>query len=246
MKNLILATTGEKSLHKNWISDEYDIFLINYSKKNYSKDCNYYVDNVSGSKYNLIYKQKKEILKIINNYENIFIPDDDILIFPEQIKKIFEVHSNYKLSLSMPALRGVFKKNDKRYIEVPIMNSSPNLILKYTNWVGIICPCFSKNFFIKSLETFSYNKSNWGIALLWSNSIKEKDKIAIIDSIEAIHSRRLNLGESINQTYKKRENEFKEIKKTLTYKWSFKIIKKIYKSIFFLFFLILEYQQSLN
>jgi hypothetical protein len=198
MKNLIISAVGNESIHKNWLSNylNYDIFLINYGEKDYSNDCKFYIDKAQGSKYNLIYENKSKIFNIIDDYKNVFLPDDDILISPNQIKKLFNIHSRYDLLLSMPALTGPLKKYDKKYIEVPIFYPDPDLVLKYTNWVGIICPCFSISFFKQCIETFNYNKSNWGIAFLWSKLIEKNKKIAIIDSIEAIHTKELYVGEN--------------------------------------------------
>jgi hypothetical protein len=71
------------------------------------------------------------------------------------------------------------------------------LKLRYTNWVEMMCPCFSKKALELCKETFNADKSCWGIEFIWNKLLGfPKNKIAIIDEVHAIHTRPMMDGDN--------------------------------------------------
>ena len=206
MKNLVIGIVGNESLHKKWISKtencNYDLFLVYYGdkdfkKKQYKKESKYYEEK-QGTKFNIVYELYLENKEIINKYKYIFVPDDDLLITPTEINRLFDISKKYNLFLSQPAIIG--------YYSVPITLAHPSSLLRYTNFVEIMCPCFEIETFKKLHESFNYNKSCWGIDILWDIELgRPKDKIAIIDDTVAIHTRPVYQGDYYQN------NDIKEI-----------------------------------
>jgi len=200
-KNLIISCVGDKSLHKNWIcKKKYDIFLINYGSKDYSKDCKFYKEK-KGFKYNLIYD---EIIQnnFIEEYEYIWIPDDDIYMSTNEIETLFKIAKNYNLWICQPSIVGWYG------LKITLNNIDTKI--RFTNYVEIMCPCFESSALKKCLETFKENKSGWGIDHLWNVKLGQPtDKIAIIDEIVATHTRPIGGGE----IYKKLNGNFSEAQK---------------------------------
>jgi hypothetical protein len=79
-KFLSIIAVGKNSLHNKWISDDriFDIALIHYddSEIDYS-NVEYYV-KIKGQKYNIIKKFIEINLYVLNKYDYIWLPDNDI------------------------------------------------------------------------------------------------------------------------------------------------------------------------
>lgn len=211
MKNLVVSICGDESLHKNWISSdvpEFDL-LVNYygpTEGKYSYDgINYYT--FKGSKFLIMDSLWKKYNDVFSRYDAILIPDDDLLIGTTDINRFFKLFHEHNLELAQPSIIG--------WMSVPIVAPTINNILRYTNWVEIMTPCFSKNAFEKCKHTFSSNRTNWGIDSLWFKVLGEpKDKIAVIDDVVAVHTRPCFYGDTYsnnNNTFKTAWNDLHEL-----------------------------------
>ena len=192
-KNLIILCAGDSSLHNYWHKD-FDL-LINYYgkfKNRYKNHCKYYF-TLKGTKFNIV-GELLENKKIFEKYDNFFIPDDDIYFESKNLHKFFEIFNKFNLQLSQPSILGWW--SIKQSLRVP------GLVLRYTNWVEMMCPCFSKNALEKCKSTFNNDKSCWGIEFVWNKLLgKPKNKIAIVDEVFGIHTRPVMGGDnySINK-----------------------------------------------
>lgn len=185
-KNLLIGCVGPTSLHNHWIDGErnFDFMVIDYGDNEiYSNDGEYYL-KAKGTKFNIIH----DVLDKIPDYDYIFIPDDDLYLTSKQINHLFEIGKNYNLDLFQPSLIG--------YYSVFINLHVPGSILRYTNYVEIIAPCFSKYAFHICKSNFNYSKSCWGIDIMWNKLLGyPKDKIAIVDDVIAAHTRACFCGD---------------------------------------------------
>lgn len=198
-KNLVIGCVGDSSLHHHWIKNsKFDLYLVYFGDdKDYSKDAKYYKKE-KGYKYHLIFDLLKENQNIFD-YEYIWLPDDDILIDGESIDKLFLFMKKYELWLAQPSIVG--------WYGVDITLHQKGTILRYTNWIEIMCPCFSGESLKKCHSVFKENKTGWSIETIWNVLLGHpRNKIAIIDDIVAIHTRPVLTGE----THNKRENPLKE------------------------------------
>lgn len=199
-KNLVIGCVGPTSLHKSWIDGDrsFDLFIVYYGDGNdaYKYDADYYV-RAKGTKFNIVSN-----LSIPNEYDYIFVPDDDLYISVQDINRLFEHAKNYDLWICQPSLVG--------YYSVPHNLHHPGYILRYTDYVEIIAPCFSSLAFSLCKSTFNYNKSCWGIEKLWDKELGHpQDKIAIIDDVIAVHTRPCFKGD--NYKNNKLEEPWKDI-----------------------------------
>lgn len=196
MKNLVIAVAGDESLHREWIKNnpEFDLFVVYYDNKDnlYSQDGVLY-DKAKGSKFIIIDQMIKKHNTFLEQYDAILIPDDDLYMSSKEINQFFSVFHKYELELAQPSILG--------WQSFFLMAQHPQYILRYTNWIEIMTPCFSKKTFQKVKHTFTENNSNWGIDFLWCQIINY-DKIAVIDDVVAIHTRPCFYGD----TYWKNNN----------------------------------------
>jgi hypothetical protein len=188
-KNLIVLCAGDSSLHNYWHKD-FDL-LINYYgniENKYKKQCKYYF-NIKGTKFNIVSELIKNNRDIFEKYDNFFIPDDDIYFTSKDLIKFFDIFSKYKLYLAQPSILGWWSLKQSLKVD--------GLILRYTNWVEMMCPCFSKIGLEKCKESFSNDVSCWGMEFMWNKLLnKPKNKIAIIDDMSVIHTRPIMNGDN--------------------------------------------------
>jgi hypothetical protein len=209
MKNLVIVPAGDNSLHTKWDEDEknYDLIVLYYGsnedifneyKKN-SKDC----VKVSGHKWHLISKYILSNLKEIEKYDYVWFPDDDLLSNVKDINNLFEINKEYSLWLSQPSLSG--------YVAYEIEKKVDNSLLRFTNFVEIICPLMSIETLKKLVFYFNINESAWGLDYLWPKLLGyPKDKIAIIDNVTVEHTRPIR-GDYNNRFKKEPMQELKEV-----------------------------------
>jgi hypothetical protein len=194
--NLVIAVCGDESLHRHWLSKanpEFDLFVVYYgnNKNRYANDGLFYQQQ-KGSKFNIISQ-----LEIPEQYDAILIPDDDLYWNANDINLFFRRFHEYDLWLAQPSIIG--------YQSLLITANVPQSLLRYTSWVEIMTPCFSKYAYDKCRISFSENRTNWGIDCLWTKLLGfPQDKIAIVDELAAIHTRPCFFGD----TYQNNNNSF--------------------------------------
>ncbi len=189
-KNLVFTSAGDNTnFHKLWLSKNanYDLWVVYYgnnnSKYNIYKNL---VDKIwkrKGSKFqNFNYIYKKYYNKLMN-YERIYIVDDDIIMNTNDINKLFNISKEFNLWICQPAFLPTSK------ISHEITLQQPGNILRYTNFVEVNTPVFSKEALIKFMKYYDDSLIGWGIDYLyiWANGKDIENKYAIIDSIPCVN-----------------------------------------------------------
>lgn len=189
-KNLVISTVGDKSIHKNWSepNDLYDTFLIYYGdQEGFEGECNYY-KRQNGYKYPLIQQVIKEN-PWIYDYEYIWLPDDDVYTTPLDVSRLFDIMKQYDLWAAQPSIMG--------WYSIDATLHQQNSILRYTNWIEIMCPCFSSKALKICEQSFNENNTGWSIEGVWNVLLNHpKDKIAIIDDVIVVHTRQVLTGDT--------------------------------------------------
>lgn len=195
MDNLVIGVVGDGSLHSVWLRSrpDFDIFLVYYGDddevaESYRKQSDHFL-RCKGTKYNIVHEIYETQKDLLEKYDYVFIPDDDLHMSTILINRVFELAAEYELDLCQPSIVG--------YYDVGFVLNVPESLLRFTNFVHVICPCFSKEGLVKCLPTFTRSKSCWGIDLLWNELLgRPKKKIAVIDDVTAVHTRCCFSGEN--------------------------------------------------
>lgn len=183
--NLVFSSVGNYSFHKNWHDKKvnFDLMLVNYSNSNpgFKNDADYYFEH-KGSKFQNFHYVFNNYKDVLDKYEQFFIVDDDIKISSSGISALFDIHKKFNLSISQPA----FSRRSKISHDITLVN--PSYYMRYTNFIELTCPLFSKNSIYKFMEIynpklFGYGIDFWFLAVIKNN----KNNIAIIDSITCIN-----------------------------------------------------------
>jgi hypothetical protein len=188
MRNLIIAAVGDNSLHTKWIEDKvnFDLALIYYGNdsslsEQFKRDAAYFSQQ-KGQKFKLIKEFIFEYQDILEKYDYIWMPDDDIILSSSEINELFEIAHEFDLDLCQPAMKG--------YLSHGITKPGLFTYLRYTNFVEVLAPLMSVNALKESLPNFDISISGWGLEFYWTRVLKYSIvKVAIVDKIIMNHTR---------------------------------------------------------
>lgn len=187
-RNVIISAVGNNGLYKGWLGNDanFDLVLLYYGndKETFDKlkSDGYTVVNTIGSKFHLIKDFITNNKDYYDRYDNFWFPDDDLETNCYSINKLFSMHEEFKLWLSQPSILG--------YTSHDITKPNINCILRYTDFVEIMCPLMTSSVLKKLLDTFDLSESGWGVDIIWNYILGcPQDKIAIIDEVSVTHTR---------------------------------------------------------
>jgi hypothetical protein len=192
-KFLVISTVSDRSLHRFWCpSKAYDTCLIYYGNGEGFPDVSTYYVRAKGPKFHLIDQILTEHPEWLSKYQYVWMPDDDVCLAEEDLLRLFKLSAEYHLEISQPAIMGWYGPIP------PLCNT--DTVLRYTNWVEIMCPVLSRHAIQKCRETFRANITGWSIDAAWNVLLGHpKNKIAIIDDVAAIHTRPVFGGDVYKQ-----------------------------------------------
>jgi len=188
-RNLVVARVGEKSLHRNWLRGEapnFDLVLLFYGKeipKDWIQD---------GLEIHLIPGSKWEgITSYMNNttawrdYDRVCFPDDDLLFDAVLLNRFFYFAETLHFDLCQPAL------DFNSFFSHPVTLQSPRFGVRFTNFVEIMFPCFSKRFLEASYKLFAESPSGWGMDFYWTTLLDQNgmNLPGIVDCTTITHTR---------------------------------------------------------
>ena len=183
-KYLVISPTGaDVSFHTQWTSGNrlFDLMLVNYGTidQRYKQDCELYYQ-MRGFKLEILAAAISAFAARISEYEAVWLPDDDLSIDTAQIDKLFQLHTRFNLDLSQPSVTGPQFH--------PTTRHHPGLTLRYVNFVEMMCPLFRTSTLFELLDTFTSNRSGFGVDWLWSKRLAGR-KIAVIDAVSVEHTK---------------------------------------------------------
>ena len=187
-KNAVFVAAGEGSLHRQLLKGDanFDLHLLIYDGS-YSKFCNDtdFIACDAGYKMDMTYRYLHRHPDLLDKYEYFFLMDDDIEMSTEEVNKLFGIMKQYHLRIAQPSLV-------MSYYTYEHTLRIPFCVLRYTNFVEMMVPCFSKEALVKVLPTFERKVRGCGIEYHWSRLIHGGHKdMAIIDNVNACHVRPL-------------------------------------------------------
>jgi hypothetical protein len=192
-RNLVISPIGDGSVHASWLSDPqsrtYDLFLINYGNgEDLGRlEATYYARQ-QGFKWELMDYALKNHGEILGRYTNIWAPDCDIRATTSDVNRLFSLFERYHLQLAQPAIA-------KGEVTYKSLVQRPGVILRYTPFVEVMCPVFTRQAFWKVSPTFLENRSGWGLDLIWPRFFQPHE-MAILDAVGVEHTGALWRGES--------------------------------------------------
>lgn len=190
-KNCLIVAAGDKSLHRQYIDGpcDFDMHLLVYdnSAEKWRGDTPY-ICKLHGYKLKMTYAYLTRNPEILERYDYFLLADDDISMTSADVNAIFSAMRRYGLQIGQPSLV------DSYYSWYHTLHDE-FCLLRYTNFVEVMIPCFSREALRKVLFTFNENDCGWGTESHWPLLIDSNRRdIAIIDEVKVVHTRPVQSG----------------------------------------------------
>ncbi len=193
-KYLVVVRAGDASLHPTWLdgSAQRNWDLLVHS---YGSDCPWsdqqgveivraIGSDIQGPKMRAVHSLYTQRRDLFLSYDYICFADDDLAGSLETLNRMFLLCEHYGLELAQPALT-----HDSHMGNWGITMENTSFLLRFTNFVEVMCPVFSRAFLDLCAPTFNENLSGYGLDLLWSSWVSSPWKIAILDACPVRHTR---------------------------------------------------------
>ncbi len=186
-RNLIIVCAGDQSIHPGWIDPDrrrdFDLFVSYYgtTPDRFRAQAEYYRAE-TGPRWPAHERICREQWAIVEHYEYVAFACDDLAAPQATWNALFRACRRYGLDLAQPAIEG--------HPTHAITQPQPGCVLRYTNFVEIMCPVFGRATLQRLRGTFGQSVSGWGLDFLWGSLLPCPDfRVAIIDSIRVRHTR---------------------------------------------------------
>ncbi len=190
---LVILRAGDTSLHPTWLEEDkilernWDLHLSYYGNQDdpfSGRPLDVTLTREKGPKAKGIVDCLKKLGKRLDHYGWIWLPDDDLACKLSTLNKFFQIVMSNSFELSQPALaEGSFFSHE-------ITKQKPAFRWRYTSFVEIMCPCFSRSAFLRCRPYLGATESSWGIDLLFPKLIGYPERgIAIVDETPILHTR---------------------------------------------------------
>ena len=215
--NLVVVCAGDQSLHQrshcHWAhpSRTYDLATLYYGKdtakqKEYQTDSEYFHKDVN-PKWTLI-RNFFASCTHIHRYAFVAFPDDDLHITPTDWNRLFEIGRQHRLDLFQPSL----VNNGPQYIKHTHLVTQPQNVLRFSNFVEIMTPVFSRRALSKASSVLrdAHIKSGWGVDYVLPKAVLPHHRynypprhhvnhntyqVAVVDGVPITHTK--PLGDSV-------------------------------------------------
>ncbi|WP_330185735.1 DUF707 domain-containing protein [Nocardia sp. NBC_01503] len=188
-RNLVILRAGDSSLHERWLAGP--------QRRTWDLVVSYFGDDPQryrggditrldrkGPKWPALHHVLTvDLAEVIDRYDYIWLPDDDLATDTGTINDLFEFAARYRLSLAQPAL------TEDSYFTHEITLVDRRFELRYTNFVEIMAPCFSREFLARCLPTFDRSQTGWGLDFHWPRFAPDTSEVAIVDAVTVRHTR---------------------------------------------------------
>jgi hypothetical protein len=191
--NVVVLCANDKSLHAQWLND------IEFEQRNWDLCITCYSDNPSDIalpyEY-LTHQHRQPKWRALFNlfppesplwqYDYIWLPDDDLMTTWADINRLFELCRRHSLLLAQPSI------DPSSNVNHHITQTDNNYLLRFTNFVEIMCPVFSRDALRIAILTFRDTASGYGLDNLWPALLGGvAGRVAVIDAISVAHTRPL-------------------------------------------------------
>ena len=196
-RNLIFAVGDETPSHLTWAhripSRTWDITLSYFGPPGRAPAANY--DNVAqqgvGLKWGAVFDYFSNNAALLDAYDYVWFPDDDIVGDPADIDRLFAYMHQFDLDIGQPSL------TLDSYISHLITYQQPGYLMRRTNFVEVMMPCLKSSYLKRLLPLIKGSYTGWGLDLCWADQSRTQ-KAGIIDAIVMTHARPIGGGQIYN------------------------------------------------
>ncbi|WP_157982290.1 DUF707 domain-containing protein [Oceanicella sp. SM1341] len=195
-RNLVFARVGRNSLYRHWLGEpaaerNWDLQLSTYDPDAPGLEEGDFPLSVDrGTKWDSICRHFRERPWLLDRYEFVMFPDDDLFFDQGNITRLFALCSEEGLDIAQPALL------PSSYVSYPIVMQCPRFRLRYTNYVEPMTPVIRASYFKVLLPYLERWPTGWGQDDIWTLLMPEPAfRAAVIDAVPVLHTRPLYTGD---------------------------------------------------
>jgi hypothetical protein len=190
-RNLVVVRAGDSSLHPTWLGGPeqpaFDLIVSYFGDDpdRFRSPIEARVDQKGGKWDGLaaLFVARPELL---DRYDFIWLPDDDIAADTRTVNGIFDAMSRCDLALAQPGLT-----SDSYYTYIGYLRSR-SFTLRYSNAIEIMAPCVRSDLLRRAIPLVMNSPSGWGLDAVWTRLDDDnRRKSAILDQWPVRHTRPL-------------------------------------------------------
>ena len=189
-RNLVVVRAGTTSLHEDWLDCQergFDVLVSSYGRQQRSScDRADFWIHQKGPKFPAVYDL--HAAGLFADYDYVWLPDDDLKTSSRTIDGFFSTCRDFSLEIAQPALSaGSYWSHD-------VTLAVPSSRLRFTNFVEVMCPVFSRAALARCASTFKDAQTAWGLDYAWRKLIHADERsMAVIDEHAVLHTRPVGL-----------------------------------------------------
>lgn len=191
---LVVARVGDGSLHASWCAPRaartFDVAFDYFGRApgRYADECDFYTASDS-TKWPALADWLDAHADVPERYDYVFFPDDDLVAEPTAVERLFAVAAHFGLWLAQPAL------TSGSHVSHPVTVQQPGSLLRFTNFVEVMAPVFSREALAVCAPTFRLSRSGWGLDYVWPVLLGQPQRsIAVVDAVGMCHARPVGGG----------------------------------------------------
>ncbi|MGX7872659.1 hypothetical protein ACVDG5_007265 [Mesorhizobium sp. ORM6] len=188
-RNLVIVRAGDSSLHRGWEADdpgcEFDL-IVSYYGSDPSAFRQPYENRVDykGGKWDGIHALLSQQPDLLDRYQYIWLPDDDLEADRATIETMFCNMRRLDLHIAQPALT-----LDSYYSHLPFLRSK-SFEFRLVDRIEIMAPCLRADVLAKMLPLFKDSMSGFGLDHLWTRlAAQNLGTSAVFDALPVRHTR---------------------------------------------------------
>jgi FkbM family methyltransferase len=184
----VFTSAGDHNNVFSWVADseerEWDLIVAFYGSNEGTFDRLRHISRavfrLAGSKLQNLKKLFDRQPGIFAQYDFIWVADDDLMVAPADIGRLFDIASQYDFWICQPAF------SSRGRISHPITRwGGSDSSIRLVNFVEITCPLFRKDRLEEFLGIYDGELVGWGIDWWYCNHFQAERyrKLAIIDEV---------------------------------------------------------------
>lgn len=188
-RNLVIVRAGDGSVHNRWGRDIADadrtwsLLVSFFGEDEAALQPPYeYIARHKGQKWPAVFELAES--GELPPFDFVWCVDDDIDCDWSTVNRLFELVARHGLDLAQPAL------GEGSYVAHAVTRRRPDCLLRYTSFVEVMAPVFSRAAFETCAPPMPFAKSGWGLDFVWPKLLGyPRDRIAILDAVPVRHTR---------------------------------------------------------
>lgn len=188
-RNLVVVRAGDTSLHPTWLPQagerSWDL-VVSYFGNQPGRFAAPDVTCVDwkGPKLGGIHALFRDRPDLLDRYDYVWLPDDDLAIAPAHVDRLFAEMRRFDLLLGQPGL------TPDSHWSWTVTLRNPATRLRYVNFIEVMLPCFRADLLRRVLPDFAAYVIGTGFDWVWPlKSGPDPRRVAVLDAVAATHTR---------------------------------------------------------